>query len=851
MADHTPLEAPVHDPQSLPVHIPLKLIGREVLLAKIYGDLKKDDAVLLYGETGVGKTALAATLASAYSELAGGVLWLDTADDSLNALVARVARAFKRPDIANHDNPATLSSTIEGLLAERKPLIVLDGAPDMDAVAEFVKRCASDVPVLITSDEPDDGPWTKIELLPLDDDPAMALYRHIAEVSADADVSPVVDALGGLPLAVVVAAGAAKANKQSAADFVAGMPKAPGVNPPVALLALTTAFRSLPNALQGLMLMLGATFKGQGSAELLSMVSGAALEGLNQAMGLLVARQLAERFSRSGTTYYRLHPLVKDFAENWLRGSNRLEGLQGKVRESIVAYASRFANQPAKLAVEVENFLTVSEWAVDEEGDHEVPSQLAAALMGSSSFVNEWAYGYELGALRHLASPAAPAAPPSAPTVTAFPAFQTTPTVVAPAADDRFDDEFDDDIEDEFDDDEFDEEVFDDEEDIDDDDESDDEDIDDEDDDLEDDLPILRSVPEPLDTIPPPPLETGEMARLRAALMQARQVGDQRAQAIALKAIAALQQQDGMENEAISSYTEALAQFEAVNDRGEMLNVLEALTNLEAETDNLSAAALHAARGATLADQLGDSKRQTQLLITLGDSRQQLGESASAIDAYDEAQALLASANDSRAEAVLLFKLGYALLDNNDAKGASETWETALKMFKEQGRRDYEGRVLGGLGTAYGDMERWVESINFHTSAFYIAREVGDKREEALQLSNLGYASVQARQLGQAVLRYRQALHLAYASGSRDDIVSTTVDLANVLTQSQKHLSVAQLIVDSALKFDANDRDLRRLKETVTTDLADAEARGVAMIDVSGGTAEDYARNAYDLLDEA
>lgn len=849
MADHTPLEAPVHDPQSLPVHVPPKLIGREVLLAKIYGDLKKDDAVLLYGETGVGKTALAATLASAYSELAGGVLWLNTLDDSLNTLVARVARAYKRPDIANHDNPSSLSSTIEGLLAERKPLIVLDGVPDLDAAKEFVKRCASDVPVLITSDEAGDGPWSKIELLPLDDDPAMALYRHVADLGADADVSPIADVLGGLPLAIIVAAGAAKANKQSAADFVAGMPKAPDINPPVALLALTTAFRTLPNALQGLMLMLGATFRGQGSAELLSMVSGAALEGLNQAMGLLVARQLVERFERSGTTYYRLHALVKDFAENWLRGSNRLEGLQDKVRESMVAYASRFANQPAKLAVEVENFLTLSEWAVDEEDDRDVPSQLSAALMGSSSFVNEWAYGFELSALRRLASPAAPASSSPAPAATAFPAFQTTPTVVVPV-EDSIDDEFDDDIEDEFDDDEFDDEMFDDEEDIEDDEELDDDEFDD-DDDLEDDLPILRSAPEPLDTIPPPPLEMGEMARLRAALIQARQVGDQRAQAMALKAIGALQQQDGMENEAISSYTEALAQFEAVNDRGEMLNALEALTNLEVETDNLSAAALHAARGAALADQLGDTHRQSQLLITLGDARQQLGESAAAIVAYDEAQSLLAGANDARAEAVLLFKLGYALLDNNDAKGASDTWETALKMFKEQGRRDYEGRVLGGLGTAYGDMERWVESINFHTSAFYIAREVGDKREEALQLSNLGYASVQAKQLGQAVLRYRQALHLAYLSGSRDDIVSTTVDLANVLIQSPKHLSVAQLIVDSALKFDANDRDLRRLKETIATDSTDAEARGVVMIDVGSGTAQDYAKNAYELLDEA
>jgi tetratricopeptide (TPR) repeat protein/energy-coupling factor transporter ATP-binding protein EcfA2 len=842
MADHTPLEAPAHDPQSLPVQVPPKLIGREVLLAKIYGDLKKDDAVLLYGDTGVGKTALAATLASAYSELAGGVLWLSVDGDSLETLIARAARAYQRPDIANYAKPATLSSALENLLAERKPLIVIDGHPDLDAAAEFVELCASDVPVLITSDEPYDGPWTKIELLELDSAPANALYRSVADTSSEDEVAPLIDALGGIPLALVVAAGAAKASKQSAAEFLASMPKAPGVNPPAALLTLTTAFRGLPNALQGLILMLGATPRGQGSSELLSMVSGAAVEGLNQAMSLLVSRRLVERYQRAGITYYRLHPLVKDFAENWLRGSNRLEGLQRKVHESMTAYASRFSSQPMRLALEIENFQ-----AVAEEGGREVASQIFAALTGSTALVDDWAYGYELGLLRNFASPSATTPAPTPPN-TAFPAFQSTPApATAPSTEDPFDDEFDDELEDDFEDEDFDDEIFEDEDEdealFDDDEEA--------EDDLEDDLPIVRQTPLPMDTPPLPPMEMGEMARLRAALMQARQTGDQRAQATTLKAIGGLQQQDGMDNEAISTYTEALAQFETVNDRGEMLDMLEKLAELEVETDNLSAAALHAARGAELADQLGDTERQTSLLILLGDARQQLGESEAAVKAYDQAQSLIAEAGDARAEAVLLFKLGYALLDNNDPKAASETWETALKMFKEQGRRDYEGRVLGGLGTAYGDMERWVESINFHTSAFYIAREVGDKREEALQLSNLGYASVQAKQLGQAVLRYRQALHLAYSSGSRDDIVSTTVDLANVLAQSPKHLTVAQLIVDSALKFDPNDRDLRRLKETITTDLADAEARGVNLIDTSGGSAEDYARNAYELLDEA
>src|SRR5262249_29690719 len=157
----------------------------------------------------------------------------------------------------------------------------------------------------------------------------------------------------------------------------------------------------------------------------------------------------------------------------------------------------------------------------------------------------------------------------------------------------------------------------------------------------------------------------------------------------------------------------------------------------------------------------------------------------------------------------------YAQLDNSDPDTASETWEQALKLFKTQGKRAFEGRVLGGLGTAYGDLGRWQEAINFHTSALHIAREVKDKEEEALQLSNLGYASVQANQLGEAVLRYRQALHLAYEGNNRDNIVSNIVDLARLLVESQRHLDIAELLVTDALSYDGMNRDLTRLKDRI------------------------------------
>src|SRR5664279_4574739 len=101
MADLISHEAPAHQANALPVMLPQgKLIGRDVILARVYSQLKENKPVLVYGASGIGKTALAATLASAYTELSGGVLWLNMNNTPFPELIARIGRAFNIKDIA-------------------------------------------------------------------------------------------------------------------------------------------------------------------------------------------------------------------------------------------------------------------------------------------------------------------------------------------------------------------------------------------------------------------------------------------------------------------------------------------------------------------------------------------------------------------------------------------------------------------------------------------------------------------------------------------------------------------------------------------------------------------------------
>lgn len=887
MADVMAHEAPVHQAAALPVDAPPKLIGRDTSLARVYTFLKENKTVLVYGASGVGKSAVAATLASAYTELPGGSLWLNIDLPTFPELVVRVGRAYNLSNVTRSDNPVAFVAAVASTLAREKPLIILDGRIDAATANEFVSRVASGLPTLILNDEELEGAWLKFPLNALEPTQASALFRATADLpSAPADeVSELAAALSHMPYALVIAAGHVRANKQTATDFKNALPPADGsINP--SLLALTVAFRGLNGALQGLLLVLGATQRGAASAELISMIGSAPTEMIDQAMTLLVARHLVVKSARYGMPYYHLHPITHAFANSWLRGSGRLDGLQSKAREAVLAYARKYAASTPEahdhLAAEMDNFLAMVS-ARAEAGDRDFGNELMTILLGAGDFFNARGYVYELVKLRESSSGMR----------VAFP-HDTTSTGTIPAVtlddDDDLDDEppvtrylpDDDDEEDEIDV-EIDEQIDDQDEEDEFDQDADDFDVDD--DEIPDDIPtpplMQRSMfsPPPAPTLLPfedededleddiddqdepdeddeltaedeaPAPEADEVAQLRAQVVEAKQANDRKRQAERLITLAALHRARGHDNEAVAAYSEALAVLENLNDDATLLTVLTSLAELTHTSENYQAAALYAARGANLADKLEDDTQQTRLLVLLGDARQQLGESKDAARAYQRGLDVARTANDARNEALLLFKLGYAYLDDSAPNDAIESWEEALALFRKQERRDYEGRVLGGLGAAYSELERWSEAINFHTSALHIAREVKDKDEELLQLSNLGYAAVQARQLGQAVLRYRQALHLAYTNDDKPNIVGTSVDLARLLVESPRHLSIAELIIDDAMQVEPTSRDLRRLKERIEDE---REALGDELPDQApvAGSARLYAENAYAMLDQ-
>lgn len=822
MAEFTPLEAPAHDAKQLPVPPPAKLIGRDITLGRIYAQLKDAKAVLVHGPAGIGKSALAATLASAFAERPGGVLYLVCDSDTLSELIVRAGRALRVAEASTTENPLSAESAVAAALQAAGPLVILDGLLNPEATTGFIKRCAANVPVMLLSEQEFTGDWLSIRLGKLEPDQSVTLFKQVAGIDSldlDADIGMLVSTLNYSPLALTVAASAVREGHLAPKAFQDKLQQPDG-NISAPILAITTAFGMLPQVQQGVLMLLGSLFTGAATLPMIQLLVGAQADVTKGILDQLTARGLLEMSIRNGQPAYRIHSTTRVLMTTALKSRNQLDAMRRKVAAAVLQYARQHSAQGSRgqnaLSAEMDLFLATASWAA-EEGDRDTAAQLAAALMQAGTFVRERGYVYELLLLRRLSSSS----------TSAFPAYSPPPAAGQPAAPAEEADETeggpDADLEDELEDeDELDltesgtQDVAD--------------GAEDDDGDLEDaEGGEAGPVPIPFD------------APARPASPERRQ------QVESLIAEGRASEQAGDAEEALKDYAEALSLLEGMSDISAQLTLLEAMARVAARSGNAQAAINYANRGIKLADESGDDHNKARLLGFLGDARQQAGESGEAVTAYEQALELVRKKGDRRGEGVLQFKLGYAQLDEGDVDQALVTWQQVLELFRAEGRRDYEGRALGGIGTAYSEQEQWPEAIEHFTQAVSIARETDDDDETLLELSNLAYALVQSNQLGPAVTRYRQALHLAYEADDAEAVISNTVNLCRLLVESPRHLAIGELLVNAALQYDPHDHDLKQLQERIEDE---REAMPDLDLKPAAGTARDYAAKAWATIDQ-
>ncbi len=129
---------------------------------------------------------------------------------------------------------------------------------------------------------------------------------------------------------------------------------------------------------------------------------------------------------------------------------------------------------------------------------------------------------------------------------------------------------------------------------------------------------------------------------------------------------------------------------------------------------------------------------------------------------------------DRKDEADKLRLQGIQQYQNNQFKGAFDSWQKALAIYREIKDRLGEARSLHNLGLGYSLIGFHQKAITFLQESLIITRELKDIELEAKSLSSLGNAYYDLGQYPKALECYQQVLLVYKAIGDHACASNTT-----------------------------------------------------------------------------
>jgi serine/threonine protein kinase/tetratricopeptide (TPR) repeat protein len=382
-----------------------KLIGRNSLLADVQTLLDQDERVLLQGIGGIGKTALAAEVASTRLQAGKGpVLWLRVGSDDAAGLMLALTRALDPRVVMRSDaNPQAIRKLLH---ARAVQMIVLDDARNDQTLRYMLDALPPRFPLLVTSRQR--FPIGKmIDVGELERATALELLSYHAGqhfTADDADAAELCRTLGCHPFALEIAGKTLLVDELTPAEFLRRIADAPHlIETPGAfgeagrtsirdLLALSV--NGLDEETRSVFFAFGALSAPQATPEMIALLVNRAAD---KELVTLGRRGLAKRTHPPGSeiAVYRLH----DLAHSYARAATSID------RPHMIAacrtYAERHVQEVNHLDAERTNILKAAQ-AAQQSGDTASLLAIMRALTVDGPYLS--ARGYDALLIEQLDS---------------------------------------------------------------------------------------------------------------------------------------------------------------------------------------------------------------------------------------------------------------------------------------------------------------------------------------------------------------------------------------------------------------------------------------------------------------
>ncbi len=188
-------------------------------------------------------------------------------------------------------------------------------------------------------------------------------------------------------------------------------------------------------------------------------------------------------------------------------------------------------------------------------------------------------------------------------------------------------------------------------------------------------------------------------------------------------------------------------------------------------------------------------------LYRQGSSLENLGDTAGAMSAVEEAGRIYQAVGDSYGFASTLEVTGQVLVDRGDYPGALGKFNDELAIAREVGNRKAEASALNNMANVLGQQGNAEQARKMYEKALPIFREISDHNNYAMTLINIAGITQNEGDLAGAKKTYDQALTLLREVNDQNGIALSLTGIGTVL-DAQGDSAVAKKTLEQAAALD-------------------------------------------------
>jgi predicted ATPase/class 3 adenylate cyclase len=184
-----------------------------------------------------------------------------------------------------------------------------------------------------------------------------------------------------------------------------------------------------------------------------------------------------------------------------------------------------------------------------------------------------------------------------------------------------------------------------------------------------------------------------------------------------------------------------------------------------------------------------------------------LGQLDEAMQFAEETLERVRSIGNRKQESRIWNVMGLIALEQKESSRAGECFEHALGISRELKNKDLEFRSLNSIAMLEGSQNgNFTLALEYYQKAYSIAKDVGDRNNEATVLQNLGFAAGNLGDFHVARVHYKQGLSIARELGSLYLEIYTLINISalegmtgeseNALLNAQQAAELAQKTSD-------------------------------------------------------